>query len=136
MDVQGLQYIIPPLILFIQRLHEKSQAKKQKAEAALFAVMAAVNETKTYIRLIRGGKRKKKRNRPKEWMIAGLWRNCGDLLEPFDQDLSNRCRIKNLYWRDPSRWSTDDVKQARIGLDRVDKEARYLLKLGIRPRKK
>ncbi len=42
-------------------------------------------------------------------------------------DLADRCFLKGDYWANPDIWSDQEIREARIEIDRVFKEARALL---------
>jgi hypothetical protein len=93
-------------------------------DQALFALYAAVNETKLYIASLNYGKR---RDRKKEYAIAKLWHNASVPVRDIDPDLADRCFLKGGYWMDPDVWKDTKVKRKRIKLDQVMKSIRAIL---------
>jgi hypothetical protein len=117
---------------------ERKRERLKSEDDALSALYAAVNETRLYIhsldptRYVGASKSKmidaaRKRSRETEEKLSRLWMHAAVKLRRVDADLADRCYVKAEYWVTPERWSEDDIKRARIGIDRVYKEARALL---------
>lgn len=54
--------------------------------------------------------------------LSDLWTAVACVAKPFDPDLARRCYEKGNYWADPSRWSEEEIKEAGIGIKRIQKE--------------
>lgn len=105
-------------------IRERRKYKNKRIDQALYALYAALNETKSYIQHLDSGKR---RNRKREWAIAKLWHDASIPLRDIDRDLAERCFIKGSYWLEPDTWTDVMIKKKRIKLDQVMKSTRSLL---------
>jgi hypothetical protein len=105
-------------------LRERRKYRDEKIDQALYALYAALNETKTYIQHLDSGKRP---NRKREWAIAKLWQDASVPLRAVDRDLAERCFMKSSYWLQPDTWTEVMIKNKRIKLDQVLKSTRSLL---------
>jgi len=105
-------------------IRERRKYKDERIDEALYALYAALNETKAYIQHLDSGKR---RNRKREWAIAKLWHDASVPLRNIDRDLAERCFIKGSYWLEPDTWTEVMIKNKRIKLDQVMKSTRSLL---------
>jgi hypothetical protein len=59
--------------------------------------------------------------------LARKWDRVTNLTRSFDRNLSSRFSLKSRFWQDGEAWSDDKHKGARIGLESVRKDARFLL---------
>jgi hypothetical protein len=59
--------------------------------------------------------------------LARKWDRVANLTRPFDRNLSSRFSLKSRFWQDGEAWSPQKRKGARIGLENVRKDARFLL---------
>ena len=105
-------------------IREGRRHRNDRIDQALYALYAALNETKSYIERLDSGKR---RNRKTEWAIARLWHDASVPLRDIDPDLADRCFIKGSYWMEPETWTDVRIKRKRIKLDQVLKSTRKLL---------
>jgi hypothetical protein len=121
---------IDGVIKLLERIEKMQGASRQQRDAAFMAILAASNQTHGYIKATQNGKR---RDIEREYALSNLWDICSVELERIDEDIARRCRLKGDYWRNPDQWTIEDINQTRIGLDRISKEAEYLLRLKIRP---
>jgi len=111
---------------------ELAAKKQDRKDELLTAVIAAAQATEIYIKKLKS----QKADRDTEFKLALHWEECGYKIWEFDQDLSSRFNLKSLYWKNRREWTPEDVREARIGVKRVKKEAIYLLKLNVKPSKK
>lgn len=122
------------LLGFLKEIEDGQRESAERRKLALVTVLSAANQTRGYI----AAKRRPgaKANSEREHALSGLWDICWLELQHFDQDLARRCRLKAEYWRSSEKWSRSEIDETCIGLDRVQKEAEYLLQLRIRPSRK
>ena len=118
------------VVKLLERIEKMQGATRQQRDIAFMAILTASNQTHGYIRATQLGKA---RDTEREHALSNLWDSCAFHLGPIDADMAMRCRLKGDYWRNPDQWTVEDIKQTRIGLDRVRKEAEYLLRLKIKP---
>jgi hypothetical protein len=105
-------------------LKRRNDTDRKEYRESLSAIYFAANETIQYLATQRKTTR---RNLKQERGLAALWTSAGLSLESLDADLAQRCIRKGQYWSDPEAWTTSAVKRARIDLDRIQREARFLL---------
>lgn len=117
------------IIALLQVIRSSGKAEDERTKMALAAMLTACNQTRGYLAA-------ECRDIGREHALSDLWDKCALELRHFDENLAQRCRIKADYWRSTEQWSRDEVNEARIGLDGIEKEIEYLLNLRIRPVKK
>ncbi|HEY0549257.1 MAG TPA: hypothetical protein VGF13_06610 [Verrucomicrobiae bacterium] len=122
--------LLDGIIALLRQIGNMQQRDEQQRNLALMAVLTAANQTRGYIAATQRGK---PQDIEREHALSNLWETCSFALQPFDFDVSRRCRLKGEYWRDPDQWSEEDIAETRIGLERVAREAEYLLRLRVRP---
>jgi hypothetical protein len=98
--------------------------KDEKIDKALYALYAAINETKSYTERLESGK---KRDRTKEYAIAKLWHDASVPLRNVDRNFARRIFIKGEYWLNPDIWTEGMINRKRIKLDQLLKTTRSLL---------
>ena len=105
-------------------IREGRKRRGERTDQALYALYAALNETKAYIDHLDSGKR---RNKKREWAIARLWHDASVPLRDIDRDLAERCFIKGSFWLERDAWTDAMIKRKRIKLDQVMRSTRKLL---------
>ena len=105
-------------------IREARMRRDYSIDQGLYALYAALNETKAYIEHLNSGKR---RSRRREWAIAKLWHDASVPLRHIDPDLAERCFIKGGYWHSPDTWTNVMIRRKGIGLDQVLRKTRRLL---------
>lgn len=123
--------LLESLVSILDRINDARDRDRQERNLALIAVLTAANQTEGYIKATHKGA---PRDIEREHALSTLWGTCSIALEPFDEDIARRCQLKGQYWRDPDEWSVNDINDTRIGLERLRKEAEYLLRLRVRPK--
>ena len=116
--------IFDRLLAALGLIREGRRRRNERIDQALYALYAALNETKAYIEFLSSGK---KRNRKREYAIAKLWHDASIPLRDIDHDLAMRCFIKGGYWLKPDTWTEVMIRQKRIKLDQVISSTRKLL---------
>jgi len=97
---------------------------REQIDLALSALISATNETKIYIQRVQ---RTGSTNRETEEKLSRLWSAASIPIRHFDQDLAERCYIKSEYWLNPENYSATDIAKFRIGIEKINKEAKKLL---------
>jgi hypothetical protein len=121
---------IGAIIKLLERIEKPQGEDEQKRKVALMAILTAANQTHGYIKATQHGA---KRDFEREFGLSNLWDTCSIELEFFDAELARRCHLKGNYWRNPDEWTVEDINSTRIGLDEIQREAEYLLRLRVRP---
>ncbi len=116
--------IFDRLLAAIGLIREKQKERTQRTDEALYALYAALNETKEYVSFLDAGK---ERDRKREFAIANLWQDASVPLRKVDPELATRCFDKGSYWYEPEAWSDLMINRKKIGLNQVIKSMRELL---------
>jgi hypothetical protein len=99
-------------------------AKRQdRADAAVKAVLLALNETQGYIADCNAGNR----SRMHEALLVRLWTDAAVAIRRKYPDVAQRLQMKAEYWTDPERWTAVDVERAGIRIKEVAAQARAFL---------
>lgn len=59
--------------------------------------------------------------------LAEKWDQVAILLRPFDTRLWNRFNLKSRFWYEGATWSDEQIEDAKIGLEAIRKDARFIL---------
>jgi hypothetical protein len=105
-------------------IREGKKRRDERIDQGLYALYAALNETKAYVERLHSGKR---RNRKTEWAIARLWHDASVPLRHVEPELADRCFIKGSYWMEPETWTEMKIVEKQIKLDQVMESTRKLL---------
>jgi len=134
LELQAIIGIANSLHGWFGTLSGQQRERREDEKAALRSLYAALNETRIYIgRLSRPSvsrirrSQDVERNEEIEARISRLWTEASVSLRDLDRDLAERCLLKGDYWANPEAWSEQDIARARIGVNRVFKDAQKLL---------
>ena len=116
--------IFDRLLAAIGLLRAKKKERGERTDQALYALYAALNETKAYISYLESGR---KPDRKRELAIAKLWQDASVPLRQVDPDLAGRCFDKGSYWLERDAWTELMINKKRIGLNQVIESIRNLL---------
>jgi hypothetical protein len=105
-------------------IRDEKKRRTDRIDQALYALYAALNETKAYVEKLNSGKR---RNRKTEWAIAKLWHDATVPLRDVDRELAEKCFIKGMYWMEPETWTEMKIEEKQIKLDQVMESTRKLI---------
>lgn len=103
---------------------EARRRRQDHDDAAIRAILLAVNETKAYIADTEGGL---SASRDRERLLVQLWTEAAVAVRRSDPRLAERLQMKAGYWADPRNWDDHEIRRAQIGIDAVAEEARLLL---------
>lgn len=102
---------------------DKVARRHERADAAVKAVLLALNETKAYLAdWERGAK-----SRERELVLVRLWTDAAVAIRRKDRDFAHQLQAKAEYWTDPEKWSSEDVRRVGIQIDAIAGRARSLL---------
>lgn len=116
--------IFDRLLSAIHLISGNQREKTPRTDQSLYALYAALNETKSYVSYLDSGK---KRDTKREFAIAKLWDDASVPLRKVDIDLARRCFDKASYWRKPDAWTQLMINEKQIALDQVIESTRDLL---------
>ncbi len=125
MDIGLLINLLEPLRNLIESLKTRREVQGSEEEEALIALYVSLNETRIYLGLL--DRKIENRNMETEAKLSRLWTAASIKLRRINHDLAERCYIKADYWANPDTWSDTDIKRAKIGVDRIFREAKKLL---------
>lgn len=102
---------------------DRLAGRQERADAAVKAVLLALNETQAYVADWRTGQR----SRERELILVRLWTDAAVVIRRKDRDFAQQLQMKAEYWTDPEKWTRADVKRAGIHIKSVAGRARALL---------
>lgn len=105
-------------------IRDGKKRRTEKIDHALFALYAALSETRAYIADREKGKRK---NRKREFGIANLWHSASIPLRAIDKEFAKRCFDKGSYWMEPDTWNKKRIEEKGIAINAVFDATRKLL---------
>ena len=105
-------------------LSEKKRAETEHVERTLLALNDAYYVTKRYFAGLEAGAEP---TREKQFEVAHKWDAVSYLVRRYDANLANRLGLKSRFWREGGAWSREQREQARIGLEQVRQDGRFLL---------
>ncbi len=124
MEVTTAVTILDKLLNVVGLIRDGKIKKEVHTDEALFALYAALSETKAYISSLAEGKPD---DRKHEHKLAHMWHKASIPLRYIDPDLAKRCFDKGNYWIDPNSWSEASIKENRIAIDQILESIRELL---------
>lgn len=102
----------------------RKERKQEREDAAVRAVLTAVNKTKSYIACLERGN---PIDSKAEAELVELWTAASVHIRRTDPDLAERLQRKAEYWTNPENWTDEDVTKNRIKIDEIAEEGRRLL---------
>lgn len=124
MEVTTVVTILDKLLNVVGLIRNNRIQKDARTDEALFALYAALSETKVYAASLAEGK---PHDREYEHKLANMWHKASIPLRHIDPDLANRCFDKGNYWMYPNSWSEASIRDNRIAIDQVLESIRDLL---------
>ena len=119
-----IEQVITALKECVDRIRVSTIRRTDQQNAALLAILAAVQETKVYIRDFTH----RPRNPDKEAELSRLWIKAALPVRHVDIDLADRCLLKAEYWLHPDEWTGARIRQFRLGLDNIHEYCKQLLR--------
>jgi len=123
-EVGQLINLFGHVIGWLKTARDVKASDKEEYKKALLTLYLAANETRIYIATL---KRRKRPDRDREARLSRLWSEAAVELREIDPDLAKRCLLKGEYWADPTRWTDQQIADARISLKELFDRARELL---------
>ena len=117
-------------------LRKERKEKSERERQALKALYLALIETSMYFRrldrpyLAKNKKEEKvgfQRNIQTEEALARLWTEASVELRDVEPELAQRCFFKGQFWADRDAWTQDDIRKADIVLEKLRRDAQFLL---------
>src|SRR5438034_8847912 len=103
---------------------DRLSKRQERADAAVKAVLLALNETQAYMADWNAGNRARER----ELLLVRLWTDAAVAVRRKYPEFAQRLQMKAQYWTDPDRWTAADVARAGIRIKSVAAQARALLR--------
>jgi len=120
----SLLEVIKSLFGLVPSLLSLSKDHRELRDAALRAILVALDETYLYYRDLGHGKN---RELDREAQLVRYWSAAAIPLRHVDPELAQRCDQKAEYWLNPDNYTPDHVKELDIGLESVRNAYRTLL---------
>jgi hypothetical protein len=105
-----------PFVALISFLRGIRERRDDRIRAALLPLGKALVETRLYLR---NQERDGQRDRNREDDLVRRWAEAGAALYALDSGLAQVCEHKSMYWMEPEEWSTHDVREKGIAIDRI-----------------
>jgi len=122
--LEALVGLLPLLSGLLKDASKKRRLHDDRGQAAVEAILRAVNETKLYLSAL---SRATPRDTSREAELSRYWTDTAAKLRGIDEDLAQRCRLKGEYWTAPEKWDAQQLEKARILLTQVLADADTLL---------
>lgn len=104
---------------------ERHGASKAQSKAAVESVLAAAQETQTYLGVVRD--RTEHKDRAAELELIDLWHDAALHLERVDAELSQICLTKAQFWAHPKDWSREEFDATLLTAREICHEAHQRL---------
>lgn len=121
MSWERLMGMVVGLLPILESRREKEQ---DRVDETLHALGDAYYSTLSYYET---GKANESSKRHEQIQLARKWDKVANLTRKFDASLANRFSLKSRFWQDGEAWNNEQIKSAKIGLERVRSDARFLL---------
>ena len=115
-----IEWVVDRLLALLGPIADLKKDKRELRDAALKAVLEALNETLIYYRDIESGT---KPSRAREAQLVRLWSAAAIPVRHIDPQLASKCQDKAEYWLDPEGW--DRSKVTKVGIDLESLKERY-----------
>lgn len=122
--IEALVGLLPLLGGLLKDASKRRRLHDDRGQAAVEAILRAVNETKLYLSALTRGR---PRDTSREAELSRHWTDAAGKLHGIDEELAQRCRLKGEYWTDPENWDAEQLEKARILLTQVAADADTLL---------
>jgi hypothetical protein len=120
----GLAQLLGHAIRWLANLRRARDARKRESILALRRVITAARETAVYLRQLH----QQQRDHDVERRLTVLWTELGFALQDLGlSKLAKRCHVTGKHWAVPDHYREDYLRQADIGLERMEQLAAELL---------
>ena len=120
-----LQYILDKTLIVFDKIHDYKKLNRELSDNALRSLSNALNETLLYYKSLDRGFA---RDIETESQLVKYWSAAAIPMRHIDQEFAEICEYKSQYWIEPESWSTDKIKEFRIGLEGVREKYRMKLR--------
>lgn len=120
-----LEMVATKLTALLGPLRAMSKDNREMRDNALRAISHALNETYIYYR---GLDRGEERNLEIEDQLSRYWAAAAIPIRNLDSELAMICEHKSEYWLNPEQWTSEQVSEFGIELERVRDNYRNLLR--------
>jgi hypothetical protein len=119
---------LPDFLDQIGRWFDRAETRAAREDAALRALLMAVNSTKRYLGSRAQGRPPSTRTQAR---LVRLWTDAAVKVRRLDRELAHRLQLTAEYWAHPERWTARDMRTARIRIEEIAAAARSLLRRGV-----
>ena len=125
MEYDGMKWIFQELRFWVQKFGEWNRKPEEEEEAALTALLDALNETTIYLGRIQVDLNAS--TREDEERLSRLWRAAAQKVRNYNPELAQRCNMKGAYWADRYRWSDEEIDEMQISIKEITEFANRAL---------
>lgn len=120
-----LTEIVKSLFGLVPNLLSLPKDQRERKDAALRAIVIALDETYLYYRDQANGR---ERDLEREGQLAKYWSAAAIPMRHVDPVLAERCDLKAEFWLNPEQYTGEAVQALNISLDSVRSAYRGLLR--------
>ena len=120
----GWEIISGAVIALLAVLDSRRENERDRVNEALQALGDAYYSTVTYYETDFTNSEAK---RHEQLQLAQKWDRVANLTRQFDSNIASRFSLKSRFWQDGEAWSRSKIKGARISLENIRRDAKFLL---------
>ena len=120
----GWEIISGAVIALLAVLDSRRENEQDRVNEALQALGDAYYSTVAYYETDFTNSEAK---RHEQLQLAQKWDRVANLTRRFDSNIASRFSLKSRFWQDGEAWSSSKIKGAKIGLENIRRDARFLL---------
>lgn len=118
------KHLFDLVISVLPIIESRKDKNHERATLALEALGSAFYSTSAYYDTEFNDQNEQ---RSVQYDLAEKWDRVATLLRPFSTELWNRFNLKSRFWYEGGAWSDEQIKSAKIGLEAVRRDARFIL---------
>jgi len=120
----GWEIISGAVIALLAILDSRRENEQDRVNEALQALGDAYYSTVTYYETDFTNSSAKRRE---QLQLAQKWDRVANLTRQFHSNIASRFSLKSRFWQEGEAWSNSKIKGAKIGLETIRRDARFLL---------
>ncbi|USF86372.1 hypothetical protein [Candidatus Endoriftia persephone] len=120
----GWEIISGAVIALLAVLDSRRENEQNRVNESLQALGDAYYSTVTYYDTDFTNSSAK---RHEQLLLAQKWDRVANLTRQFDSNIASRFSLKSRFWQDGEAWSSSKIKGAKISLENIRRDVRFLL---------
>lgn len=120
----GWEALLGLIATMISMLDAKRAREQDHVEQVLNALGTAYFSTETYFANIESGQTP---SRADQLDLARKWDHVANMIRRYDQNLASRFSLKSRFWSEGAAWERQQIREAKIGLQKIRMDARSML---------